>query len=275
MLDKRQREQLYFELGGRPRLSPAQIILKNVNWEIVAGFIIVLGFLGWVLIQADPRAVMPATLAFVLVGWVFSLCLHEFTHAATAVFAGDDSDSTQHYLSFNPLHYANPLFSIVLPLLFVLLGGIGLPGGAVYLQRDRVRSKLWQSAISLTAPASNLLLALLIAVPFRLGLLDAHPALAGALALLAFFETMAALLNLLPIPPLDGFGAIAYWLPEDIRNAAFSIGTYSVLVLFVVLFYIPPVNNALQTGILNLLVAWGVDPFALVRGFDTAFFWQR
>ncbi len=275
MLDKRQRERLYYELGGKPRPTPARIILKNINWEIVGGFILVLGFLGWALAQDNPRTVGIATLAFVLVGWVFSLCVHEFTHAATAVFAGDDSPSTQRYLSFNPLHYVNPVFSIVMPLAFILLGGIGLPGGAVYLRRDLVRSKWWQSAISLAAPASNLLLAVLIGLVFRTGVLDAHPALGGALAMLAFFETMAALLNLLPIPPLDGFGAIAYWLPEEIRNAASSIGIFSILFLFAILWYVPPVYQALQTGILNLLFAWGVDPFSFNLGVYNTFFWRH
>jgi len=275
MLDKRQRERLYYDLGGRPRPTPTRIILRNINWEIVAGFAVALGFLGWVLAQDNPRINGIATLAFVLVGWVFSLCVHEFTHAATAVFAGDDSPSTQRYLSFNPLHYVNPLMSIIMPLVFVLLGGIGLPGGAVYLRRDLVRSPWWQSAISLAAPASNLLLAVLLGIPFRLGLLDAHPALGGALAALAFFEVMAAVLNLLPIPPLDGFGAIAYWLPEEIRNLAYSASLYTFLLLFLVLWYVPPVNEALQRGVLNLESSFGVDPFSVYLGFTNTFFWQH
>ncbi len=275
MLDRKQRERLYYELGGRPRPTPARLILRNINWEIVAGFAVVLGFLGWVLAQDNPRIDGIATLAFVLVGWVFSLCVHEFTHAATAVFAGDDSPSTQRYLSFNPLHYVNPLFSIIMPLAFILLGGIGLPGGAVYLRRDLVRSRAWQSAISLAAPCSNLLFAALLAAPIRFGLLDRHLALAGAFALLAFFEVMAAVLNLLPIPPLDGFGAIADWLPEEMRNFGYSVGMYAFLLLFVVLWYVPPVSQALFTGVDNLLNALGVDPIYVAFGYDTFFFWKR
>jgi Zn-dependent protease len=276
VLSRKQRERLLVQLGGRvTRRSPLRIIVAGINWEIVAGFALVLGFLVFVLWQADPRAVVPATLAFLVAGWVFSLCLHEFTHAATAVLAGDDSESTLRYLSFNPLHYVNPLFSIALPLVFLLMGGIALPGGAVYLQRDRVRNRAWQSAISLAAPLMNLLLAVVLALPLRFGLLDQHPALAAALALLAFFQVMAGVLNLLPIPPLDGFGAIAYWLPEDVRNTAYTVGMYSVVVLFLVLWYVQPVGAALDTGVFTILARLGIDPAYVLAGFDTAFFWQH
>jgi Zn-dependent protease len=250
-------------------------MLRSVNWKIVGGFTLILGLLSAALWQGDSRLVGPATLAFVLVGWVFSLCLHEFTHAATAVLAGDDSESTRRYLSFNPLHYVHPLLSIVMPLAFVLFGGIGLPGGAVYLRRDLVRSRAWQSAISLAAPLMNLLLVFLLALPLRFGLLNGHLALAAAMAFLALFEAMAGLLNLLPIPPLDGFGAIAYWLPERIRVAGYKAGFITIPLLFLLLWYVKPVNEALGNGIIGLLSAWGIDPLLVLLGQLNMFFWQH
>ena len=57
-----------------------------------------------------------------------------------------------------------------MPLLFLLIGGLGLPGGAVYIDRSRLRSRHWSSAVSLAGPLSNALLAVLPALPFRLGL---------------------------------------------------------------------------------------------------------
>jgi Zn-dependent protease len=64
------------------------------------------------------------TFLVVLVGWIFSLCLHEFSHALVAYYGGDTSVRDKGYLTFNPLKYTHPLYSIVLPLLFLVMGGI-------------------------------------------------------------------------------------------------------------------------------------------------------
>src|SRR5512139_3564040 len=102
------------------------------------------------------------TFTIVLIGWIFSLCLHEFSHALVAYNGGDYTVKEKGYLSFNPLKYTHPIFSIVLPLIFLLLGGIGLPGGAVYVETCRIRNRNWLSLMSLAGPASNLLLAIVI-----------------------------------------------------------------------------------------------------------------
>jgi Zn-dependent protease len=79
-------------------------------------------------------------------GWVVSLCLHEFAHAYAAYRAGDTSVEAAGYLTLNPLKYAHPLLSIVLPVIFIAAGGIGLPGGAVYLHPHTFRSRTTQAA---------------------------------------------------------------------------------------------------------------------------------
>src|SRR5919197_3167209 len=107
------------------------------------------------------------TFAIVLFGWIFSLCLHEFSHALVAYFSGDTTVREKGYLTFNPLKYTHPLFSIVLPLLFLVMGGIGLPGGAVYIERWRIRNRFLLSAVSLAGPLANLLLAIILGIILR------------------------------------------------------------------------------------------------------------
>ena len=160
------------------------------------------------------------TFVLVLIGWVFSVTLHEFAHAAVAYLGGDYTVKDKGYLSFNPLKYTHPMLSIGLPLLFLALGGIGLPGGAVYIERHRLRSKWWGAAVSAAGPAANLLLALLLAAPFALGLVDTNviefdvagwqietssvwenSTLWSAVAFLAMLQITAVFFNLLPIPP--------------------------------------------------------------------------
>src|SRR5512146_1363513 len=107
------------------------------------------------------------TFLVVLVGWIFSLCLHEFSHALVAYLGGDHTVREKGYLTFNPLKYTDPLYSILLPLLFLVMGGIGLPGGAVYIERWRIRNRFMLSAVSLAGPFANLLVAIVLGVILR------------------------------------------------------------------------------------------------------------
>jgi Zn-dependent protease len=59
------------------------------------------------------------------------------------------------------------LFSLVLPLLFLVMGGIGLPGGAVYIERERIRNRFMLSLMSLAGPLSNLLVAVILGLILR------------------------------------------------------------------------------------------------------------
>ncbi len=104
------------------------------------------------------------TFIVVLIGWIFSLSLHEFAHALVAYYGGDTSVKDKGYLTFNPLKYTHPLYSIALPLLFLFMGGIGLPGGAVYIETWRLRSGKWRSAVSLAGPSANIILVIIIAI---------------------------------------------------------------------------------------------------------------
>src|SRR5262245_37361926 len=108
---------------------------------------------------------------FVIVSilWVFSLSLHEFGHAWVAYRGGDHTVAEKGYLTMNPFRYLPPVQSLLLPLLFVILGGIGLPGGAVYINRELLRSRAWDTAVSLAGPAMDLLLIVIIGMAFKLG----------------------------------------------------------------------------------------------------------
>src|SRR5689334_21045736 len=94
----------------------------------------------------------------ILVGWIISVVLHEFAHGLVAYLGGDYTIRERGGLTLNPLQYVNPTMSILLPALFLLMGGIPLPGGATYVRRDLLRSKEWQSAVSLAGPCMNFLL---------------------------------------------------------------------------------------------------------------------
>ena len=153
------------------------------------------------------------TFVVVILGWVVSLTLHEFSHAFVAYRGGDFTVKEKGYLTFNPLKYTHPVYSILLPMIFLLLGGIGLPGGAVYIETWRLYSDKWKTAVSLAGPISNLFLAFLLGMIRRFGPVT-NTGIWPGLAFLGFLQVTAALFNLLPVPPFDGFGAIRPYLSK-------------------------------------------------------------
>ena len=232
------------------------------------------------------------TFVLVLIGWVFSVTLHEFAHAAVAYLGGDYTVKDKGYLSFNPLKYTHPMLSIGLPLLFLALGGIGLPGGAVYIERHRLRSKWWGAAVSAAGPAANLLLALLLAAPFALGLVDTNviefdvagwqietssvwenSTLWSAVAFLAMLQITAVFFNLLPIPPLDGFGIIEPLLDDRTRFHLRQMGTYGLLLIFIILW--TPLGNAFWDMIFEATGMLQIPGWLISEGFRDFMFWRN
>jgi Zn-dependent protease len=214
------------------------------------------------------------TFIIVLIGWIFSLCLHEFSHALTAYFGGDTTVREKGYLTFNPLKYTHPVYSLLLPLLFLVMGGIGLPGGAVYIETWRLRSSRWVSAVSLAGPLSNLLLGLILAVVLRLSPVTTVGVWPG-LAFLALLQITAALLNLIPVPPFDGYGAIEPYLPSELRLKLASTRGALVWIVFLILWYVPFVNDAFWTLVFWVAHNLGIPLKLAALGSQAFQFWKR
>ena len=115
------------------------------------------------------------------------------------------------FAHFNPLMYIDPITSILLPCVFLVMGGVPLPGGSVLINRAALRSRAWESAVAAAGPLANCLLFLLIAVLLHpaTGLVDGSdadpPMWARLLGVLAVLQVFAVILNLIPVPPFDGF----------------------------------------------------------------------
>ena len=213
------------------------------------------------------------TFAVVIIGWIFSLCLHEFSHALVAYLGGDHTVREKGYLTFNPLKYTHPVYSILIPVIFLLMGGIGLPGGAVYIEKWRLRSRNWVSAVSLAGPISNLLLAIILAVALSFAPNIADGIWPG-LAFLALLQVMALVLNLIPLPPFDGYGVIEPFLSAPTRELFDRSRGYMVFIIFLVLWYVPVVSDFFW-GLIGTLANLINIPMHLASlGYDHFLFWR-
>jgi len=213
----------------------------------------------------------------VTVLWIFSVCLHEFGHAWAAYCGGDHTVREKGYLTMNPLNYTHPVFSILLPALFMVMGGIGLPGGAVYIERHLLRSKGWDTWVSLAGIAMNLVMIFLIGFLFRLGLVPSTPNHLSSisLALLAWLEVSAVLLNLLPIPPLDGYQALGPWLRPDVREQLDALSNYGVWIIFGLFRIIPPLGEAFGEIVTWITSSLGVPSYVVYEGWVAFRFWEH
>ena len=212
---------------------------------------------------------------FVVAGWIVSLCLHEFGHAWVAYKGGDASVKAKGYLTLDPVHYADPFTSVVIPVAILALGGIGFPGGAVYIQREALRGPLWRAGMSLAGPAMTGVSLLVLATPFLIGAMDdAAPAFRGALALLCYIQATALLLNLLPVPGLDGFGVVEAFLPNAALRAIAPFRHGAMLALFAVIFLAPAIVAPLFNASLAIIEALGVRGRWVGAGFEAFHFWN-
>jgi Zn-dependent protease len=230
-------------LRSRPLPALDGVVRVSPVFAIPAGAMLI-GGVG-LFTAAVPGLVLPLSILLVVGGWVTSLCIHEFGHAFIAYLGGDRSVVSAGYLSLNPLKYTHPVLSIALPVVFLLIGGIGLPGGAVYLNERAIRNDRWRSFASAAGPLGNLLFALLIGWPFLV--FHGIPPFGDfhfwtALAFLVFLQITAVVLNLIPIPPFDGFGIIAPWLSIELRLFANRLGMLPMLILFFLLWRGGPIS---------------------------------
>ncbi|WP_457029433.1 site-2 protease family protein [Kitasatospora sp. P5_F3] len=256
--------------------------ISPVFWVLLA----TLGTASWAVATGYGSAQFGIFL-FVVSGWVVSLCLHEYGHARTALHGGDISVGAKGYLTLNPFKYTHALLSFVLPVIFVILGGIGLPGGAVYIERHRIQGRLKHSLVSAAGPLVNVLCAAVLLIPIGVGWLD-NPSvfveldgrqlsvspLAAAFGFLGMLQVSAALLNLLPVPGLDGYGIVEPWLSLKARRAVEPFAPYGLLAVFILLWQ-SEVNRWFFDLVYSVMDLFGANPALSQLGSYLFRFWEN
>ena len=254
--------------------APAEKAPAPPNNLIGIGLVAAVVALGAALTLA-PAGKTPLTFAFVLVGWILAVMAHEFAHAGVAYLAGDHTVREKGYLSFDPRRYGDLGTSLVIPVIALALGGIGFPGGAVYLRNDLMRGPGWRAAASLAGPGATLVVLLLLAFILNLWSHAALPTpLFAALAMLAFLQATALVLNLLPLPGLDGFNALRPFLPRAWAPAIRKAEGLALLILLAALFLIPGFSSLLFGAAVAISSALRVPVEAIQVGWSAFHFWR-
>ena len=174
-----------------------------------------------------------------------AFAVHEFAHAWTADKFGDPTPRNNGRLTLNPMAHLDPMGSLML-----IVVGFGwakpVPVNPYALARRSSAAMMW---VSLAGPASNLLMALIAAIPFQLGLVSAFaaftnpgeilPSLDKLLFEFVYINLLLMLFNLIPLAPLDGEKILYYLLPVSGQKFMDSIRPYGPMLLLAVLFLGP------------------------------------
>jgi Zn-dependent protease len=183
----------------------------------------------------------PATIFANALVLVVAFTVHEFAHAWTADYFGDSTPRRYGRLTLDPRAHLDPMGSLLL-----LFAGFGwakpVPIDPYLLRR---RSPAAVMLVSIAGPLSNLALAALAAIPFRLGLLSPDfpsgtlPNPAQVLTQFVLINLVLLLFNLIPIAPLDGEKIADYFFPPSWARFMDTIRPYGPLILLAVVFIGP------------------------------------
>jgi Zn-dependent protease len=183
----------------------------------------------------------PATLVARIIVLVVAFTIHEFAHAWSATQFGDDTPRLNGRLTLNPIAHLDPMGSIVL-----LFSGFGwakpVPVNPYALERRSRYAFMW---VALAGPMSNLLLAVLAAIPFQLGLVSLSSLFSPSSGYLPSFSLVVfefvtinlvlMVFNLIPLAPLDGEKILYHLVPYSFRTTMDVIRPYGPMILILLI----------------------------------------
>jgi len=176
-----------------------------------------------------------------LITLVIAITVHEFAHARVADLYGDTTPRMNGRVTLNPLVHLDPIGSLM-----IIFAGFGwgrpVPVNPLALSRRSPSALMW---VSLAGPLSNFGLAVLAAVPLRLGLvshISPQPFLPSSYQFLStfiFINLFLMLFNLVPLAPLDGEKIADYFFPPFLGRILETIRPYGPMILILLLFVMP------------------------------------
>ena len=188
---------------------------------------------------------------------LFAITLHEAAHGYVAKHFGDMTASQAGRISLNPLRHIDPVGTILLPLLTFAMGGIlfgwakPVPVNFAALRNPK-KDMLW---VAIAGPASNLAMASGWALLYKMGLTFPENYFADPLLSMAkigmVINVVLMVLNLLPLPPLDGGRVAVSLLPHRQAFQLAKIEPYGMLIL--IFLAVTPILSFILSPIIGLV----------------------
>ncbi|OJX46263.1 MAG: hypothetical protein BGO78_04915 [Chloroflexi bacterium 44-23] len=200
----------------------------------------------------------PTTIVTKILVLLFAFPIHEFAHAWTANYFGDDTPRLHGRLTLNPLAHLDVAGSLIFMLSYF---GWAKPVPVNPSNLNHHNSKAYL-LVSLAGPMSNLALAIIAAIPIRMGLVHLTNNFFSVLLLnFIIFNLILAIFNLIPLSPLDGGKVLNQLLPSSVRPFFETIDRYGPIILMVLLFVLPTIGinplgaiiNPIFNGIFGIL----------------------
>lgn len=189
---------------------------------------------------------------------VFSAILHEIMHGYVADRLGDPTARLMGRLTLNPIPHIDPFTSILIPALLIFSGSPIIFGAAkpvpvnpLYLKDGKKDMAL----VALAGPMTNISLAIIASLLFNFLPLN-FDFVRDFMFTAIYINLILAIINLIPIPPLDGSKILASLLPDEIAIRYLSIQSYGIFILFFLLLF--PMGGFSLGSLINQLITYSL-----------------
>lgn len=179
----------------------------------------------------------PVDAVVLYISLLFSLCVHEASHAAMSNYCGDDTARLQGRLTLNPLAHIDLVGTVILPIIMLATSGmlIGWAKPVPFNPRNLRNLRRDPVLIAMAGPGANLLLAMLFifltrAISLTVGLESIPELLFLLFYYIIFMNLLLMVFNLIPVPPLDGHYVLNYFLPPAGQRMMQQIGPFGILI---------------------------------------------